>query len=174
MEQELVEIAGDILEHPRFLELKESRHHGKNNNLYDHCLRTARCALRVCHSFDLSQSDTEQIVRAALLHDFFEYNWRDDSFYRFSHAVKGWGRLTRMHAFYHGKRAANKAGELFELNDRQLEAIERHMFPLAKMPMHKEGWIITLADKIAAIGDMAIPFGHRLTARYRTTLGLEH
>ena len=45
MEQELIEIAGDILEHPRFLELKESRHHGKKNNLYDHCVRTARCAL---------------------------------------------------------------------------------------------------------------------------------
>ncbi|MGN1031200.1 MAG: HD domain-containing protein [Butyricicoccaceae bacterium] len=174
MEQELFEIAGDILEHPRFLELRHSRHHGKNNNLYDHCIRTARCALRLCHSFELSKHDTEMIVRAALLHDFFEYNWRDDSFYRFRHSGTKVQRLSRMHAFYHGKRAAARASELFELNARQLEAIERHMFPLAKMPMHKEGWIITLADKVAALGDMAIPLGHRLTARCRMTLGLEH
>ena len=79
MEQELIEIAGDILEHPRFLELKESRHHGKKNNLYDHCVRTARCALRGFHGFDLSRHDTEPVVRAALRHASVGSNARDHS-----------------------------------------------------------------------------------------------
>ncbi len=144
------EITADILAHPLFQGLKEHCHHGKENTLYDHSLSTAYCAYRLALRFHLPEDRVRAVTRAALLHDFFLYDWRSEAHRRFVQQYKGWHRIARMHAFTHGALAARRASRRFDLDDRQRAAITCHMFPLAPMPKSAEGWILTLADKMVA------------------------
>lgn len=83
--------------------------------------------------------DEKAAARAGLLHDFCPYDFRAKT-------------PTGEHqAFYHPKAAAKNSSRVFEINDREQDAIRTHMFPLGPMPRNKEAWIITLADKVCAV-----------------------
>ena len=145
----------DILAHPRFLETKRLTHHGVDNSVYDHSVAGAWMAYRMAVALGLCEDEILSVTRAALLHDFFGYDWHDEWFKRFLRHYRGFRRLTHMHAFVHGTMAAKRASRYFALTDRQREAIAAHMFPLApKMPRSKEGWIVTAADKTVAAREM--------------------
>ena len=89
------------------------------------------CAYRV---------DLHSLIRAALLHDYFLYDW---------HAHDG-GRH-RMHGFTHGGTAMRNAVRDFHLNRVERDSIENHMFPLTPIPpRYLEGYLVTVADKISA------------------------
>lgn len=148
-------VTADILAHPRFLETRRLVHHGADNSVYDHSVATARVAYRMAHALRLPEEEVISVTRAAVLHDFFGYDWHDEWFQRFLRHYRGIRRLTHMHAFVHGTMAAKRASRYFALTDRQREAIAAHMFPLAPMvPRSREGWILTAADKIVASREM--------------------
>ena len=159
MDSDFQQITRDILTHPRFQQLREFKHHGEGNSVYDHSLAVAESAYAIALRMRLSEDETASIVRAALLHDFFGYDWRSDRFHAFQSRRTGLKRLGRMHAFIHGDIAAARARATFGLNDRECEAIARHMFPLAAMPRTRIAWIVTLSDKIVASREMAVAVG---------------
>lgn len=83
------------------------------------------------------KTDLDSLVRGALLHDYFLYDRHDNH----GHSP---------HGFTHPRTALKNAEEDFDLNEKESDIILSHMWPLTiKPPEHKEGWLVTLADKIA-------------------------
>ncbi len=150
MGNEAEQYAGEILRHPRFLQLQTFVHHGEINSVYDHSLAVAEAAYKLARWMRLSEDETASVIRAALLHDFFGYDWHGERFKKYVHHFGGIKRLTHNHAFVHGPIAASRAKQFFGLSDSECDAIRRHMFPLAAMPRTKLAWIITIADKAVA------------------------
>ena len=164
--QNFSQITEDILRHPQFQALRRSIHHGPKNSLYDHSVDTARCAYQLARRFHLKEERVAAVTRAALLHDFFCYDWRSPAHRRYLHRYSGLQRLRRMHAFTHGALAARRANRLFPLDARQRAAIRSHMFPLAPLPRSSEAWILTLADKMVASREMSAAVGHHMRRWY--------
>ena len=91
---------------------------------------------------------------AALLHDYFLYDWHDKDP---SH---------RLHGFTHPRRALENAAADWELTDRERDIILHHMFPLTPLPPRsREAWLVCLADKLCAVQEMAMTPARRRMAR---------
>ena len=142
---ELYEMCKDILDHPEFQDLKTRVHH-HTSNVFCHLVRAAKAALIICKHRGYSEEKTAEIVRAALLHDFCDFDWRLTK-----QNKKQWTlaeRIHRQYVYHHGKNAAKNARRVFDINDKQFYAIKSHMFP-AGWPRDSYGWIVQMADKIA-------------------------
>lgn len=80
--------------------------------------------------------DRKALVRGALLHDYFLYDWHE----------KGGGH--KLHGFRHPYSALRNASRDFKLNNIEENVILRHMFPLTPIPPKcREAWIVCMADK---------------------------
>ncbi len=154
MLQSFEEMTADILDHPLFQALREMPHHGGDNSLYIHSVDTAKCAYRLAARLRMPPERVRSVTRAALLHDFFGYDWQGEEHRRFLRKYSGLRRVTHMHAFIHGALAARRADRVFGLSQRQRSAITSHMFPLAPVPKNSEAWVLTLADKMVASREM--------------------
>lgn len=129
----------EIMENDKFCELTEYRHHGAISN-QDHVIKVAGISEKLAKKFN---ADPLLCVRAALLHDFFFYDWRTGG--------------PRLHGFRHPALALENAEEIFDLSFSEKDAILRHMWPLTIVPpATKVGWILTTADKIATWQDYAL------------------
>ena len=83
--------------------------------------------------------EMEQLIRGALLHDYFLYDWHD-------------GKGRHFHGFTHPGCAKRNAEMDYTLSPRVKNIIARHMFPLTPVPPTcTEAWIVCIADKICAI-----------------------
>ena len=128
-----------ILNHDKFKELENYVAHGKTSTL-KHSIDVAKLSLKIADKFKL-KVNKDELVRSALLHDLFLYDWH--------HAPKEAG----LHGYTHSKTAAENAKKVFDINDREYANIVSHMWPLniTKVPKTKEGFIICLADKICSL-----------------------
>ena len=116
---------------------KQLRHHGKVT-VFEHSLSVAVLCVLLAEFFRVSV-DNKTLVRGALLHDYYLYDW---------HVPEKWHRL---HGFTHAKRALQNADRDFTLNDVERNMIETHMFPMnLKLPAHPESVILCIADKLCA------------------------
>ena len=98
--------------------------------------------------------DRASLVRGALLHDYFLYDWHDPDP---SHSL---------HGFKHPFFALARSEEDFSLTARERNIIVRHMFPLVPVPPTcREAWIVCLADKYCATRETVAA---RLPRRNRT------
>ncbi len=133
-------LAEDILRHPAFQRQKAYRHH--KASLFEHSILVAYSAHRVARRLKL---DEKSVVRGALLHDFFLYDWHVE------------GRrvrkpLFKKHGFTHARRAMENADFYFDLNPREKDIILKHMFPLNwRPPRYLESWIVNFVDSIVTI-----------------------
>ena len=93
MDSEIQQYAGDILAHPRFQQLRTFCHHGLDNSVYDHSVAVAEAACQIARLMRLSESETTSVVRAALLHDFFGYDWHGERFRRYLSHFSGVHRI---------------------------------------------------------------------------------
>lgn len=163
-------VTADILAHPLFEQSRQLVHHGIDNSVYEHSVAVARMAFRMASAMDWTEEEIISVTRAALLHDFFGYDWHDEWFKRFLSHYHGIHRLTHMHGFVHGVMAAKRASRYFALTDRQRDAIATHMFPLTpRMPRSKEGWVVTAADKAVAAREMSWCVIRAMTRMVRRT-----
>lgn len=130
--------ASDILSFETFKEQKKYIQHGKIS-VYEHEILVAMTCLAIVDKFDI-KVDKRSLVRGALLHDYFLYDWHDDP----SH---------RLHGFTHAERALKNASNDFALNDIEKDMIYCHMFPLniSRVPRYNESLILCVADKISAL-----------------------
>ena len=71
----LAKHGGDILGSEQFLKLKSFIQHG-NVTVYEHSIHVALCAIKLNKKLGIKGRERE-IVRGALLHDYFLYDWHD-------------------------------------------------------------------------------------------------
>jgi uncharacterized protein len=142
MEEKFYSIAKPILENEEFQKRKNYAHHG-NISVYDHSLKVAHVAFKICKFLRIKNE--KNVIVAALLHDFYDKPWQDS---------KEKKPFLKKHGFVHAHEALLNAQKHFPnlMNKRIENAIERHMFPLNKIPpKYKEGWIVTISDKIVSM-----------------------
>ena len=114
--------------------------HG-STSVYEHSVKVAYTSLYFARRFRLN-IDEKSLIRGALLHDYFLYDWHENDP---SH---------RLHGFTHPKRALINATADWNLSDRTQNIILRHMFPLTPVPPAcREAWLVCLADKVCALAE---------------------
>lgn len=101
----------------------------------------ARYSLLISEKLKIS-CNKRDLVRGALLHDYFLYDWHD----------KNHVNPLRLHGFHHPGIALRNAGKEYVLSDREKDIIKKHMWPLTIVPpMCREAWIVTAADKYCSL-----------------------
>ena len=112
--------------------------HGKIN-IYVHSLRVAYICYYWVKKYHL-HVDEKALIRGALLHDYFLYDWHDKE-----HEHK------RPPGFFHPSAALCNAKQDFILTRKEENIIQRHMFPLTLIPPGcKEAWLVCMADKVCS------------------------
>ena len=128
---------GDILKSPGMQIAKENMQHG-SVSVFEHSVCVALVCLWLVHRLHLKVNQ-RALVRGALLHDYFLYDWHEKD------------ESHRWHGFHHARRALDNASRDFELNCIERDIIEKHMFPLnLTPPRFAESVVVTCADKICA------------------------
>lgn len=139
MEEDLfVQVSKEILNHNNYLILKEHIQHGKTS-VYEHSYNVAyTCYLKNKNKKNI---DLVSLIRGALLHDYFRYDWHES---RKKTSRKG------LHGFKHPLIALINAKKDFTLNKKEKNIIRSHMWPLTlfHIPLCKEAWIVCYYDKI--------------------------
>lgn len=131
----IVEHGHDILVSPGMEYERNQPQHG-SSTCFSHSLTVAYASVWMAMSMDIPV-DVRSLIRGALLHDYFLYDWRDKSH--------------PLHAFSHANTALENAERDFELSDIERDIIARHMFPLTPIPpRYRESTLVSLADKICA------------------------
>lgn len=134
--------ADDILRSDGFNLEKRFMQHGKVS-VFKHSLAVAVTCVRLASRFRL-RVDMRSLVRGALLHDYFLYDWHESD------------KSHRLHGFRHARRALKNAERDFTLNAIEKNMILSHMFPLnLVVPKCRESLILCLADKICAAVETA-------------------
>ncbi len=137
------EYGKDVLKSDSFRSMKEFKQHG-DVSVLSHSLRVAERSLKFSNALQKLhiELDEKAIVRGALLHDYFLYDWHEKNVYH------------RLHGFTHARTALRNAEREYSLTPMEREIIVKHMFPLnIKPPTCKEAWIVNLADTYCSTGE---------------------
>ena len=128
---------GDILR-SRGMALEKTFFQHGNVTVYEHSVAVALMCLALARLLP-GKTDTRSLVRGALLHDYFLYDWHIP--------VKG----RPLHGFWHARWALANAQRDFPLNRVERNMILSHMFPLnLVLPKYRESVLLCTADKICA------------------------
>ena len=136
----ILRYGGDILTNPEVLKSRDCIQHG-SISVYTHCVMVTRYALLLARRFGI-RCNLRTLVRGALLHDFFMYDWH---WKKMPDEVKRKG----LHGFTHPGTAAANAKKYFNVSRKVYDVINSHMWPLTltRMPKSIEGWLLCVADK---------------------------
>ena len=141
--KELFTRGRDILLDPKAQQMKNFTQHG-TTTVFEHCVSVAKFSLLMAYYLERTMKikvDRDSLVRAALLHDYFLYDWHDKT-------IPG----HNIHGFTHPRTAMLNADRDFGLNAVEKDIISKHMFPLTFMPpRYRESVLVTLADKWCAL-----------------------
>lgn len=142
MEKEFCALVRDIVCTKEFAAMKGYRHHIKGS-VYDHSIKVAYLCYKHYKRFG-ADIELRELLRGALLHDYYLYDWHD------------WSPGHRLHLFTHPKYALKNALAHYpDLTRSERDMICNHMFPITphRLPRTKAGWLICLYDKVAAVSD---------------------
>ena len=138
-DEEYLSIISSLLREPKVISMRQYKQHF-DVNCFDHCLFVSYNTYLICKKHNL---DYVSAARAGLLHDMYLYDWRKRENGRKGH-----------HAFTHGKEAEKQAQSITDLNDKEIDIIKNHMWPVTlKLPKYKETFIITYVDKYFGIAE---------------------
>lgn len=143
--------AQDILQSRNFQKTREHIQHGRVS-VQKHCLSVAECSVRIKEKLEKLgiRCQEKDLVRGALLHDYFLYDWHDKT----GHEHR------RLHGFYHPGIALANASREYRLSARERDIIAKHMWPLTiKPPVCREAWIVTAADKYCSFKETLLRRG---------------
>lgn len=130
----------DILNSDNFKDVSKHVQHG-SMSVRRHSINVARYSLFFSKKLGI-KCNTRELIRGALLHDYFLYDWHD----------KEHINITRMHGFYHPGIALKNASEEYELTPREKDIIKKHMWPMTIVPPRcREAWLVTTADKYCSL-----------------------
>ena len=113
--------------------------HG-NTSVMKHCISVAYVSLMIAKKLHI-KVDRKALVRGALLHDYFLYDWHEKSTWH------------RWHGFSHPSRAWKNARRHFPMGAKEENIIRSHMWPLIpwQIPKSREAVIVCLADKCCSL-----------------------
>ena len=134
IKRELKKNGKDILRSKNFLSSDKNIQHS-DVSVMKHSIKVAEASVWLNRKLHINCHERE-LIRGALLHDYFLYDW---------HAPDH-GRL---HGFFHPGIALKNAMKEYVLTDREKNIIESHMWPLTlrHIPKCREAWVVTAADK---------------------------
>lgn len=138
---EYYSIIYEILKNKEFQKRKNYKHHG-NISVYDHSLAVSKLSYKIAKKLNL---DYKSAAIGGLLHDFYKKPWQENIEKQ---------KFLQKHGFTHAKEAMINSHEYFPtlMSPRIDNIIERHMFPLNKIPpKYKEAWVVTFADKYVSL-----------------------
>lgn len=108
--------------------------HGNTSTLL-HCIAVSYFSVRLAEKLGIDYNRRE-LLRGALLHDYFLYDWHEKD------------KSHRLHGFTHPGRALRNANRDFQLSEREQDIIGKHMFPLTPFPPKcREAMLVCLVDK---------------------------
>ncbi|NLL80337.1 MAG: HD domain-containing protein [Clostridiales bacterium] len=130
----------DILGSRNYRQTREHIQHG-DMTVQRHTMDVARYSLFISEKLGIA-CDKQALIRGALLHDYFLYDWHD----------KEHVNIARLHGFRHPRIARENAEKEYDLSEREKDIIEKHMWPLTVVPPTcREAWIVTTADKYCSL-----------------------
>jgi len=162
IDKEFYQIIDIIVSNKNYQRLKNFRQH-YDTSIYEHCYKVAYYGYKVAKKLGL---DYVSLARAAMLHDFYLYDWR----------LKKEYNRHGFHAFTHPKTACTNASILFDLSEKEKSMILTHMWPvtITDIPKSKEAFILTLVDKYSAIKESVCYYkkalNSNLTLKYASLL----
>ena len=113
--------------------------HG-NTSCLKHSLAVAYFCYLIAKKLGFIEFRMKELVRGALLHDYFLYDW---------HTTKPKNGL---HGFSHPYTAFYNALFDFDLTEVEVDIITKHMFPLTPLlPLFKESVLVSLVDKVCSL-----------------------
>jgi len=149
MEQEVTEILHELEQDGDLSKERQFCQHG-TTSVYAHSVGVACCSLAIARYLHLRVRERE-MIRGALLHDYFLYDWHDPS------------NGHRLHGFTHPSSACRNAERDYRISAVERNIIRRHMFPMTVVPPTcREAWIVCLADKYCACQETVQPRLRRL------------
>ena len=138
---EFINLIRPIIQKENYKLMKKYVHH-KNISTYRHSIKV--CYLVYLHvKKHNSNVDLNSIIRGALLHDYYLYDWHHKD------------KSHSLHGYKHPKFSLINATKDYQnINNIEKDIIKHHMFPLTIIPPKtKEGWIVSWCDKLASISD---------------------
>lgn len=139
LHREIMRDAADIISSRNFKRTKSHIQHG-TMTVNNHCMNVAKYSLAISNKLEKLgiRCKRDELVRGALLHDYFLYDWHEPEHVK----------LCKLHGFYHPGIALQNARKEYNLTPREEDIIRKHMWPLTVVPpMCREAWIVTTADK---------------------------
>ncbi|SFR79939.1 HD domain-containing protein [Anaeromicropila populeti] len=137
-----IQVLMEFVENKDFASMSEYTQHARVSCL-EHSVFVAYVSFLIWNVFRMKEGK-RSLIRGALLHDFFLYDWHDKSL---GH---------KWHGFYHPSAALANAKGQFPINLVEADIIKKHMFPLVIYPpKYRQSAIVCIADKICAICEIS-------------------
>lgn len=128
-----------LLQRQEVQDMRTISQHAAGISCYDHSVFVSYLSFLMARRLGL---DYRAAARGGLLHDLHLCDWEKTDI----------GRIHRL--FLHPKLAAQNAEKL-GISKLEKDIIVKHMWPLTPaLPMHRESFIVSLADKICAVAEM--------------------
>lgn len=141
--KEVFSLGRDIIMSDEAQRMKEFTQHG-TTSVFEHALAVAKFSLIFAINLEALTGikvDRTALVRGALLHDYFLYDWHKPS-----------EKRRGLHGFTHPSIACENAIRDFHIPPIEQDIIRHHMFPLTFFCPHSwEGWLVCFADKWCAL-----------------------
>ncbi len=128
----------DILNSEKFQGQDDFIQHG-NITVKQHCISVANASIKLADLLHI-RCQRRALVRGALLHDYFLYDWH------LPQEGNSW------HGFRHPSIALKNAIRDYKLDIYEKEIIIKHMWPLTIVPpVCREAWIVNVADTYCSL-----------------------
>lgn len=115
--------------------------HGSTSCLM-HCIAVAYYSYQLSKKLRILKLNEKDLIRGALLHDYFLYDWH----------IKDSSRP--LHGTNHPEIACRNAEQDFRLSDIERDIIRKHMFPCTIIPpRYLESAIVCIVDKFCSINE---------------------
>lgn len=142
LEKEVLSELRSLCRDTRFSETAKHIQHG-STSVFRHSVAVACLSIRIAEKLRL-RVDRKALIRSALLHDYFLYDWHTNKDVSF-------------HGYRHPRIALENAEKELTLSAVEKNSIRRHMFPLTPIPpIYREGWIVCFADKICSARETCV------------------
>lgn len=138
--EEFKGIVLEIIKTDKFKSMREIKQH-MFANCYQHSINVATKCFIYAKRLNM-KIDLPSLIRGALLHDFYLYDWRKNK------------KCHLNHGYIHPKIALENAKKEFgSLNKIEEDIILSHMWPVTffRFPKYKESYLVCFSDKICAI-----------------------
>ena len=133
--------------------------HGSTSCLM-HSIAVAYFSYKAAKKLHFIRFSDGELIRGALLHDYFLYDWHVPD------------KSHRWHGFFHPGKALANAKRDFRLTEREKDIIAKHMFPMTLYPPKcRESALICIVDKVCSAYEVfAVYKNKRVISAYNAVI----